>query len=102
MEVTIYIIFTGAIVLMTVSLIYAVRLKSIARGGKIGRTLRFLFAFIVVFLAGYAISPLIFQISKDVALLLTAVVFLLGAIFVLIVLHVIRTLILRVFQELDL
>jgi hypothetical protein len=59
-------------------------------------------AFIVLFLIGYLAAPFAPALPESVAHLLTAVVFLLGAVFVVIVLRLIEALVKQVFEELEL
>lgn len=101
MEIATYTILGAAIILMGIAMVCAFQLRTIAKGGKIGSSVRFLMGFIVLFFVAYLSTPFILQATGEYALLLSAGVFLLGAIFVIIVLRIIKTLIRRVFQELD-
>ena len=101
MTIAIYITFGFAFLVMGAALGCAFNLHTVAKGGRIGRTVRVLIGFISVFLLSYAVAPFLLHMNGDSAALLSAAVFLLGAIFVIIVLRIVRNLIQRVFQELD-
>ena len=91
-----------AIVCMAAALVLVIRLLRLARGGKVGRAMRWLLAFVVIFLIGYLAAPLCLWLPAEWSLLLTAVVFLLGAVFVILVLSLVRSLVEQVFAELKL
>ena len=96
-----YVVSALAIAAMLVSLVLVVRLRRTARGGSIGRVVNVLFAFILLFLAGYLLMPIVPRLPVEAAYVFTAAVFLFGAIFVIIVLRLIGSLIVKVFDELE-
>ncbi|MCU0665147.1 MAG: hypothetical protein MUC50_22830 [Myxococcota bacterium] len=100
MSIAFYALIAAAIAVMLFALVQAVRLATVARGGYIGRAVRLMLAFVVLFTAAYLASPLLPLLPAEYALLGTAVVFLLGAVFVALVLNIIRALIKQVFEEL--
>lgn len=89
-----------AILVMLWALVLVFRLRTTARGGKIGRVVNLLIGFIVFFLLGYIAGPFLPQLGHEVTLLLTSLVFVFGAVFVVIVLKIIEKLIRQVFEEL--
>jgi len=96
-----YVIMGLAAVTMLVGLGMAIDLLKVARGGKIGRVVRILLVLIVGFTGGYAVAPFMPSLPREVGLILVAVVYLLGAAFVVLVLSLIRSLIKKVFAELN-
>ncbi len=97
-----YLVIAFAIITMMYSLWLAQKLRRITRGGKIGRVVNVLTAFIILFTAGYLLSPLFPSLPRDFGLIVMAMVFLLGALFVSLVLWIIKALIGQVFKELKL
>ena len=97
-----YAVIGAAILVMTVALVVVWRLRRLTRGGSIGRVVNLLGAFVVLFLAGYLAAPILQTLKGDVALLLMAVVFLFGAIFVVLVLRIIHGLVEQVVKDLRL
>ena len=95
-----YTVLTAAIGTMLTALVVAVRLRRLTRGGKIGRIVNLLASFILIFLAGYLVAPFIPQLPLGASLLLVGFVFLFGAIFVVLVLHLIERLVRQVFEDL--
>lgn len=95
-----YVVIAAAAVVMAAALAMAIRLRRLASGGHIGRVVGLLLGFIAVFMLGYAIAPLAPRMSREAALLLMSAVFLSGAIFVVIVLRLIDSLVRKVFDEL--
>jgi len=97
-----YVIISMAILVMVLGLVTVIRLRKIAPGGKIGRVVGILLGFIVLFLLGYLAGPFLPMLGDTIwPLILTAVVFLFGAIFVVLVLRLIQNLIQQVFKELE-
>lgn len=97
-----YTIISLAIVVMLVGLVLVFRLRKIAPGGKIGRVVGAMLGFIVLFLMGYLAGPFLPMLGDSIwPLILTAVVFLFGAVFVVLVLRLIHQLIQQVFKELE-
>jgi hypothetical protein len=96
-----YTIISLALAVMIYALATAIRLRRVARGGKIGRVVAVLTGFIVFFLLGYLAGPFLPMLDDPAyGLMLTAVVFLFGALFVVLVLRIIEALVRKVFQEL--
>ena len=102
MTILFFILLGLAIVVMGVALVQVIRLRSLAAGGRIGRVVRLLLVFIVSFFIAYVTAPFLVCLDTELTILLTAMVFLLGAVFVVIVLGVLRSLIQQVYKELDL
>ena len=100
MVVFFYIIISAAILCMFCGLYLIVRLRSFTKGGLVGRVVNILMALIVFFTIGYMVGPLMPQLSCQWVMILTAVVFLFGAVFVILVLWLIQKLIRQVFDEL--
>lgn len=100
MLVLFYCLIGSAILAMIFALVQVIALRRVARGGPIGRAVNLMLAFILFFFAGYAAAPFAPALPHTVGLILTATVFLMGAIFVILVLRLIDRLIKRVYQEL--
>lgn len=96
-----YVLCAAAIMIMAVAVVLVFRLRRLARGGHIGGTVNLLLAFIVVFLAGYAVAPWLARYPAA-ANLLMAGVFVAGALFVVTVLRVLEKLVVKVLEELQL
>lgn len=96
-----YALIAAAIAVMLFALVQAVRLATVARGGYIGRAVRLMLVFVGLFTLTYLASPLLPLLPAEYAVVLTAAVFLLGAVFVALVLNIIRALIKQVFEELN-
>lgn len=97
-----YAIISLAILTMLIGLAEVIRLKRIAPGGKIGRVVGVMLGFIILFLLGYLAGPFLPMLGDTLwPLILTAVVFLFGAVFVVLVLRLIHNLIQQVFKELE-
>jgi hypothetical protein len=94
-------VIAGAIGTMLYALVLAVRLRKVARGGKVGRVVSWLIGFVAVFTAGYLSGPFFPYLPADLVILIAAFVFLFGAIFVIIVLRMIGALTQQVFEQLD-
>lgn len=97
-----YAVTVCAIAVMISGLVMAVRLRRVAPGGKVGRVVSLLVAFIALFLVGYLVSPLLPRLPAQVSFVLVSVVFLLGAVYVVLVLWLIGRLVHQVMEELDL
>jgi hypothetical protein len=89
-----------AILTMVASLVLVMRLRRVARGGKIGRAVSVLAWFIVLFLVSYLSTPWFPYLPHAVVTFVASLVFLFGAVFVVIVLWLIERLIGQVFDEL--
>jgi len=100
MEYLLYGIVGVAVILMLIALIRAVSLYRHVPGGDSKKKLRLLVVLQSIFLAGYLASPLlIYTDNSDIKDIVVFGVFLLGAIFVLISIAMIRS-ILKVFKVL--
>jgi hypothetical protein len=97
-----YAVIVLAVGVMVAALALVLRLRKVARGGRIGRVVNLLVGFILFFLIGYLVAPFTPRLPPSVAHLLTAIVFLFGAVFVVIVLRLIDALVRQVFEELEL
>ncbi len=97
-----YVVIAAAIVTMFGGLVYCVRLMRVAPGGVIGRVLKLVNALIVVFCVGYLASPFMPRLPREVSLLFVALIFFFGAVYVVLVLWIIRSLIGRVMSEIKL
>ena len=95
-----YVIIAAAIVAMLVGLYLIFDLKKVAKGGVIGRVVNLLYLLVLIFILGYAITPVMPRLPLEVNLLLVASVYLFGAIFVVTVLNLIKKLTLQVMNEL--
>ena len=101
MLVVYYVVIVAAIAAMGCSLYAVLRLRRLTRGGHVGRVVNILCAFIAFFLAGYVIAPWMPRLPTWASFLLVGFVFLFGALFVLIVLWLIRRLVQQIFHELE-
>lgn len=87
----------AAILIMLYALWQVIRLKRRIPGGVVGRSWRILFALVLLFAVGYIAMPLVGELSLDALRLVVAVVFLFGAVYVVITIGLIR----RIIQELS-
>ncbi len=87
-----YVLAAIAILLMVVNVVMAFRLRSALIGGEIRSRWSLLTNFILVFVFGYILSPLLLVFSVPVEYMGAVVflIFLFGAIFVLIVIRILR------------
>jgi hypothetical protein len=87
-----YALSLAAIVVMAVNVIQAFKLKRAIVGGEVGEKWSLLTTLIAVFFVGYLLSPLAlyFQIPSEYLNLLVFGVFLFGAVFVMVVIGIIR------------
>ena len=95
-----YIIVVVALAVMVVDLIMVFRLRGMAPGGTIGKVIKILIYFIVIFMAGYAVAPFMPGLPLTANLIMVAMIYFFGAVFVAIVLWLIRSLIEKVVKEL--
>lgn len=102
MIVAFYAFIALANMVMISGLILALRLRKIAPGGVIGKTLKILLALILIFTLGYLASPAMTFLPLQASLVFVGVIFFLGAVYVVVVLWLIQHLISRVIEELDL
>lgn len=81
-----------AILVMAVNVFYAVRLKRAIVGGEVGAKWSIMTALIAVFFVGYLFSPLALQLGLSAESLFVIVfgVFLFGAVFVFVVIGILR------------
>jgi hypothetical protein len=90
-----------AIVIILIGLLLALRLKKVATGGVIGKAVNTIVFLIFVFTAGYGGAFLLPYFGTDYTLVYTGVILLLGAVFVLLVVWIIRRLLKRVLKALE-
>ena len=82
----------AAILVMVVNVIFAFRLRRALIGGEVARRWGLLTNMILFFLFGYIASPLllVFNVPVEIMGLAVFLVFLFGAVFVLVVMRIIR------------
>ncbi len=82
----------AAIFVMAFNVVHSLKLKRSILGGEVGKKWTLLTTLIVVFFAGYLLSPLVlvFNLGIEVMSVLVFAVFLFGAIFVWVVIGIIR------------
>jgi hypothetical protein len=102
MLVLFYALIAGAIAFMIAGLIMAIRLRVTAPGGSIGKVVRLLIAFIVLFMLGYLAAPFMPYLPAQAGLILVGVIFFFGAVYVVLVLWLIGNLVRKVMDELRL
>ncbi len=87
-----YALSLAAIVVMAFNVFRSLKLKRSILGGEVGQKWRFLTILVVVFFVGYLLSPLVlvFDLGIEVMSVLVFAVFLFGAVFVWVVIGVIR------------
>lgn len=102
MELAFYSVVGCAIAVMLGALVQVFRLRQIARGGSVGRVVNVLAGFISFFTIGYLVSPFFLLLPASVVHLTAAIIFLFGAVFVVLVMRLIESLVRKVFEELDL
>ena len=86
-----YVLAAAAIIVMGVDMVKALKLKKAIVGGEVGEKWSFLTALIVVFFVFYLFAPLILVFDlQDYLPALTFFVFLFGAVFVLVVIGIIK------------
>jgi len=95
-----YIIVTAALAVMIADLVMVFRLRSVAPGGTIGKVIKILIYFIVIFMAGYGVAPFMPGLPLTTNLILVAMIYFFGAVFVAIVLWLLKSLIKKVVKEL--
>jgi hypothetical protein len=82
-----------ALAVMLYSLWLVFSLKKLVPGGVIGRRWKMLTGLVVLFAAGYAVTPMISQLSDDYLRIAVAGIFLFGSIYVLITLQLLQAII---------
>lgn len=97
-----YVLCAVAIVMIFVALVLVLRLRRFAKGGYVGQAVNVLLVFILFFLVAYLVTPFLLSIPPEYGFILMGVVFLFGALFVVLVLRLIDSLVRKVFEELDL
>jgi hypothetical protein len=87
-----YVLSLAAIVVMAADVWAALRLRRSLIGGGVGQKWQFLTALIVLFFLGYVVSPLVLWLNLPIEYmgLLVFAVFLFGAVFVWVVIGIIR------------
>jgi len=92
MQVLAYALAAAAIVVMGIDVVLAVRLRRRIVGGEVGQKWGLLTLLVGVFFVGYLLSPLalLFQFPAEYLNLLVFGVFLFGAVFVWVVIGIIR------------
>ncbi len=82
----------AAIVVMAADVYFAIDLKRSILGGEVGKKWTLLTTLVVVFFVGYLLSPLVlvFDLGIEVMSVLVFAVFLFGAVFVWVVIGIIR------------
>jgi len=95
-----YTIIACAIVTMIIGLKMVVGLRKMAPGGTIGKAVNWMLVLILSFVLGYFLTPFMPRMSMELSLLFTALIFFFGAVFVVVVLWLIRNLIEKVMAEL--
>lgn len=79
-----------AVIVMLYALVLAIKLKKHLSGGLVGRNWKFLIALVSIFAAGYIAMPFLGELSREVLQLVVGVIFLFGAIYVVITITLIR------------
>lgn len=87
-----YVVAAAAIVIMGINVILAVKLKRAIVGGEVGQKWGMMTVLVAVFFVGYLLSPLAlwFALPPQYVYLIAFAVFLFGAIFVWVVIGIIR------------
>ena len=88
----------AAVLVMFYALYMAVSLKGEMQGGVIGRNWTFLVSLVGLFAAGYVAMPFLGRLSSEVLQLVVAVIFLFGAVYVVVTINLIRRII-RILSE---
>lgn len=86
-------IFLGASIVMIYALFLAIQLKSNIPGGKIGKLWHLLFILILVFSGGYIAIPFLKGLSPEVLRLAVSIIFLFGAVYVVITILILQKII---------
>ncbi len=97
-----FILVSLAIVLMFIGLAMALRLRKTATGGVIGKVVNLIIGLIVLFMLGYVAAPFMPLLSQETSLLLVGIIFFFGAVYVVLVLWIIRRLVKQVKEALGL
>ncbi len=87
-----YLLSVAAIAVMVTNAVLALRLRKVMIGGEVGDRWNLLTTLIVVFLGGYIIGPVLLFLNVPVETMgvMVFAVFFLGAIFVLVVIKIIK------------
>ncbi len=87
-----YALSVAAILVMAFDVFHALKLKRAILGGEVGKKWTLLTTLVVVFFVGYLLSPLVlvFDLGIEVMSVLVFAVFLFGAVFVWVVIGIIR------------
>lgn len=95
---TILLVSVAAILVMLYALWQVIRLKREVPGGVVGRTWNVLIALVVLFAVGYVAMPLLGELSAELLRLAVSLIFLFGAVYVVITIRLIHRVI-RVLSE---
>jgi hypothetical protein len=92
MHLVAYALAVAAILVMAVNVVFAIRLRRAIVGGEVGSKWGLMTALIVIFFVGYLFSPLAlyFELPPQAVMVASFAVFLFGAIFVFVVIGIIR------------
>ena len=82
-----------ALAIMLYCVWFTFSLRKLVPGGVIGRNWSLLTALVLLFAAGYAVTPVIAKLSDDVLRIATASIFLFGAAYVLVTLRLMHSII---------
>lgn len=96
-----YVLVGTGFLIMLAGMVLAIRLRSLARGGAVGSVVTLLIFLVSCFAVGYAAALFMPGMSVEIAWLMTAGIFFLGAIFVVMVLRLITTLSQKILRELE-
>ncbi len=96
-----YLVIAVAIAFIITGLVMVRRLKRIASGGTVGKTVNIILFLIAFFVVGYLVALYMPQFPLEVSLLVVSSVYLFGSIFVVLVLWLIQDLVQKVMQELE-
>lgn len=87
------VISVAAILVMVACLYEVIRLRGNIPGGVVGKRWRFLTALVVMFTAGYLLTPFFDLLPQDMMRLIVSLIFLFGAIYVMITVRLVHTII---------
>lgn len=88
-----FLIFLGALAFMIFALILALKLRVKIPGGKIGKQWHLLFMLILLFSGGYIAVPFLDNLSPEMLKLAVSIIFLFGAIYVVVTILIIQKII---------
>lgn len=96
-----YVIIICSIITMLAGVYMVMRLRKVAPGGVIGRVVNIILALIIFFALGYLMALYMPRLGLETSLVLMSMVYLFGAVFVVVVLWLIQNLIQNVMKELE-